>query len=147
MGCLMWPHLFPLYASQIFKTNKTANFKKLFSLRNWNIALRYSRSYQKFLSENVMTGVDTYLIHALFRAIYISYLSIALHYSRSYQKLFSENVMTRARLHIWLRKQKTIFLFKTKIKDRQKVFLNEHENLTIKPLIFKTILPSQLRLN
>ena len=35
-------------------------FLKLFSLRHWNIALRYSRSCQKFLSENVMTGADTY---------------------------------------------------------------------------------------
>ena len=45
------------------------------SLRNWNIALRYSRSYQEFLSESAMTGTDTYLTHALFRAIYISYFS------------------------------------------------------------------------
>ena len=52
-------------------------FLKLSSLRNWNIALwSGSRSYREFLSKNVMTGADTYLTHALFRAIYIIFLFI-----------------------------------------------------------------------
>ena len=65
------PDLFPLYASRIFKAILLWQLKL-------NTALRYSRSYQKFLSENVMTGADTYLTHELFRAIYI--LIYPLHY-------------------------------------------------------------------
>ena len=67
--------LFPLYASQIFNPP--------FEIET-DIALLYFRLYWKFLSENVMTGADTYLTHGLFRATYIFYLSIALHYSRLY---------------------------------------------------------------
>ena len=48
-------------------------------------ALRYSRSYRKLLSDNVI------------RAIYISYWSIVLQYLRSYWKLLSEKVMTQGR--------------------------------------------------
>ena len=51
-------------------------FLKLFSLRNWNIALRYLRSYQKFLSENVMTGGDTYISDSRIIQGYLYFLCI-----------------------------------------------------------------------
>ena len=51
-------------------------FLKLFFLRNWNIAFRYSRSYQKFLSENVMTGADTYISDSRVIQGYLYFLCI-----------------------------------------------------------------------
>ena len=62
------PDLLPFYASQIFKAVIPSQLK--YCVTVLEIIL-------EFLSENVMAGSDTYLIHALFRAIYIPYLSIA----------------------------------------------------------------------
>ena len=44
----MWPHLFPLYASQIFKTILPSQ------LADSQFALRYWKLYPKLLSGNVM---------------------------------------------------------------------------------------------
>ena len=135
-GCLMWPHLFPLYASQIFKTNKTANFQSYspfaIEILRYGTRLRHDRG--RYIS-------DSRVIQGYLYFLYIYCITLL--------EIIPEIVFGKrhdpGEITYLTHRTEGNILLKTKIKDRQKVFLNEHENLTIKPLIFKTILPSQLK--
>ena len=68
------PDLFPLYASQIFKAILVYPF---FAIEIF--CVRYSRSYQKFFTEKVMTGADTWQILACYSGLFIFFI-YQLHY-------------------------------------------------------------------
>ena len=116
------PDLFPLYASQIFKAILVYPF---FAIEIF--CVRYSRSYRKFFSEKVMTGADTWQILTCYSGLFIFFI-YQLHYiirdhtGNSFEKCHDPGQIT------YLTQKTEILLLKTKIKDRQKVFLNEHKN-------------------